>query len=69
MSHRENPRASPFSCIGKETHATGQMAVRIARQMKRKGKCVESYRCLFCDLWHVGRRHHLKSASGGRKTR
>jgi len=69
MSHRENPRASPFSCVGKEAHATGQIAARVAKAMKRKGKGVESYLCGFCKLWHVGRRNHLKPATGGRKER
>lgn len=67
MSHRENPRATPFSCLGKEAHPTGQIAARVAKAMKRKGKGVKSYRCPFCELWHVGRRHGLRiTGRGGR---
>ncbi|WGM47670.1 hypothetical protein KOAAANKH_02552 [Brevundimonas sp. NIBR10] len=49
---------------GKLIHETPAIAKRVARNMRRFGKAVETYRCPFCNLWHVGRQKHL-----GRKTK
>jgi hypothetical protein len=56
MAHRELSNPSPFSCIGKERHETGQIAARVAKRMAYREKKADSYRCVHCDGWHIGRR-------------
>lgn len=42
-------------CVGKETHDSAGQAKKVVRNMRRFGKTVIAYRCLSCQLWHVGR--------------
>lgn len=68
VSHREINNPSYFSCVGKEAHATGQIAARVAKAMARRGKVAETYHCRICGRWHIGRRGKGPAATGKRKS-
>lgn len=55
-------------CVGKEGFATGAAAAKAKKRFGRGGRDVSVYRCLTCNLWHMGR-NKLKKPEAKRTRR